>query len=571
PTVRCVFVLQEGTRISRDCPAIQREQIEVKYVSRAEVDTFVKGVLERFPTTPDRAVSQAAMAKYERFQAECAEALWNAGDRDTLLRPIRAKLPTGVGKSYVIARLAEMHSDEDDRAIIIEPRVVIVRELAELLRRRGLDVHTVSEGSAWEDGHGVYVVSGASARKIPNGTVAAAVIIDEAHYELGHADALKRVQYGVRYDLSATLEGKGFDYEMRYEDAITQGFICDVRYVFVAFSANPEFRDIAAHLVEHPEHRSVLACFQEKKSAERFVREYNRLDAGQALAFTSNQRDLANLEAFRAGRVRVLAVVTRVEMGVNVHAIDTVLLAEPWESAARVRQLCGRGSRWHPAKGNYFSILQCVGPELDAENKKLLKIHDFMQGDNARDVIDRVELVPGVGHQEHVRRCKARAAAADAEAGEADGELLAKVRERVFNRLLAQIGASPEEMLRFEYKFEKAILRRFRLRDRAAYLAWVAAHGATSFKRDPPKHYARIFPRFSWSDYLGRDVLGLEEIRGLVREIAESATGDVAEAIGTFRPGDEKDLYDLLCAHDDRLPRDLGELGVKHAAVFVNL
>ncbi|MDE2102591.1 MAG: hypothetical protein KGL39_35415, partial [Patescibacteria group bacterium] len=327
PAVRCVFVLQEGTHISRSCPDIQREQIEVMYVSREEVDAYVAKMTEQF--TNDIAIGQAAPAEYERFQAECAEVLWNAGD--SLPRPIRAKLPTGVGKSYIIARLAAMHTDEDDWTIILEPRIAIIREMATMLRDRGMDVHTVFDGTAWEDGHKVYIVSGSSVKAIPDNVEATAVIIDEAHYALGHC-VLDRIRYGVRYELSASLEGKDFDYEMRYEDAIARKFICDVRYVFAAFSAAPEFRDVAAHLVEHPEHRCVLACFQEKKSAREFVRVYNELDPGQACEFTSDQKEFKNLDAFKDGKIRVLAVVTRVEMGVNVHRVDTVLLAEPWDS-----------------------------------------------------------------------------------------------------------------------------------------------------------------------------------------------------------------------------------------------
>jgi superfamily II DNA or RNA helicase len=179
--------------------------------------------------------------------------------------------------------------------------------------------------------------------------------IDEAHSREGSGNIDR-----VTFELSECLHG-AVDVEESHAMAVELGRICDT-----------VFADIASH----PEHASVLACFKTCRSARIFASACNAARAASALTYVGDDEagDRSSLRKFADGDVRVLCVVGRVEMGINVHRCDTVLLAEPWDSANRTLQLIGRDVRLHPTKPGFFSIL-CTEAhsDLDARLSSLVR------------------------------------------------------------------------------------------------------------------------------------------------------------------------------------------------------
>ena len=117
-------------------------------------------------------------------------------------------------------------------------------------------------------------------------------------------------------------------------EAVDLGIICDAVFVFVKFSREPTFEDYADHLLKNERHGAVLACFNRQWRAREFARVYNekRPTGSQPAESYVSGDPRESLDRFRDGATRVLCVVTRVELGVNVHVCDTVLMVDPWDS-----------------------------------------------------------------------------------------------------------------------------------------------------------------------------------------------------------------------------------------------
>jgi superfamily II DNA or RNA helicase len=338
---------------------------------------------------------QSAAADYS-FQKEAAARLLAARGRTA-----RCRLPPASGKSYVIVEIARQASSAGLPAVIAAPRVEIVRQLAALARARlGAEAVAVAVGGVlrgWRPAATRAVVActrslhclapplvaagreprpeappvaGANAgpRPAPEWS---AVLRDEAHIRGGEAWIRALPEQTKLYEFSATLDsGSEVDYELSAEEVVRRGCACAPEFVFAVHRAEPTQADVCAHLRRHPEYSTVLACFQRQSGAREFVTRCAAagITAASCVSDDGGDGDAA-LAEFRAGRLRVLAVVARLEMGVDVHACDTVLFVEPWDSDARTFQLIGRGMRLHPSKNGTFSVLVPVGAQCAKERR----------------------------------------------------------------------------------------------------------------------------------------------------------------------------------------------------------
>lgn len=303
-------------------------------------------------------------------------------------RTARCRLPPASGKSYIIVEIAYWASSVGKPAVITAPRVEIVRQLAALARSRlGAEAVAVAVGGVlrgWrEDATRVVVACARSLHCLTPPLVQvqewAAVLRDEAHIRAGGAWIRALPEQTKLYEFSATLgtsapDGRfgetSIDYELSAEEIVRRGCACAPEFVFAVHRAEPTQDDVCAHLLRHPEYGTVLACFQRQSSARRFVDRCaaHGIAAASCVSDDGRSGDEA-LAEFRAGRLRVLAIVARLEMGVDVHACDTVLFVEPWDSDARTFQLIGRGMRLHPSKNGTFSVLIPVGAQCAKERR----------------------------------------------------------------------------------------------------------------------------------------------------------------------------------------------------------
>lgn len=563
PVTKTIFVIRDGTNVAIGLPPADRERLEIVRMSDADIkeisDTAIKEYNE-LAGMFELARGQASPEEYDAFQEECAEALWTKY-ANGIARPLTVKLPTGTGKSFLIAKMAVRHLDETPGypVVIMEPRLDIIREMEDLLSEKcpGRSICVVDGKHKWTDGKDIYLVSGASADKIPRGIEVSACILDEAHNGTGHK-AVENIIASAKYYVSATLEGKGQDCYMPISGAVGKGFICDTRFVFAAFPRPPTHDDIVRHLMEHPEHRCIMACFQEQKNAQSFAAAYNAVDPGQACTYVSDDGKSDALDRFRNGDFRILCVVTRVEMGINAHKIDTILMAEPWKTDSRVVQLCGRGARWHPSKPNYYTVLQCIGPDPSEETEELVKISLTMQDDNLSAAMGKVEVIDGleprdqaVGDGDQANNDGDGKRTAGAIVPPQDPGYVLAVRHTVYDRLgnVLNGNISRLEVLRQQYENEKDMLRRVGITNKKDYDKWREDH--KEFPEDLGK-YGELVPVPKWPDFFGRKSLSLEEVQCKVR-LALSKSG-IDE--GQLEAEGLEAIYKVLCKIDPDLPKD---------------
>lgn len=464
----------------------------------------------------DRLASEKPPAPdFDRFQLEVttrARELVAAGQS-----LVRIQLPVATGKSYVVADLAGDYAGDASPVILIAPRAEIVIELAALISERGCwrRVLKVVDGSPWPfdaTGGDIIVATGQSLNSRLSESVrckAAALFVDEAHHREGHECAQIAVDAGVRFDLSACLRGK-VDILVEHRRAIELGLICAAEFVFAVFPRRPTFEDLAAHLAAHPGHAGVLACFQTRVAAHAFAAACDRAGAGPAAPYVTGEADPEMLEGFKRGRVRVLCVVGKIEMGVNIHRCDTVLLVEPWDSWRRTLQLIGRGTRLFPTKNGFFTVLCGVCPE-DVVERRVARLVETLHAECAgfdpetfEDVEDFVEVIEGGGvvPQDEEEEMPAVEIPVDV------ADVIAAVRREVYDACGRRI-ADPLYKLQRRYSEAHALVAQASPRPESydAYMAWRTGLGEkeiAALPTNPADDFGALPGGFSWDAFLDR-------------------------------------------------------------------
>ena len=342
-TPGCIICARAGTRLGDVAGA---DVTQLLTYEPADIDAWA-GVLAAF--TPP---TEAGPAGDYSFQADAVVAMLAAPGPT-----VRARLPPAAGKSRIIARIALHHAKKGRRVAVLAPRILIVGQLHALISRSA-PVGLVQGGRVVHRPRTamIFVACAQSAHSLPAWDWDV-VVRDEAHIADG-ASWTAALPSGTRvYELSATLAGE-VCYALRTEELVRRGCACAPEFVFAVHPTEPMPSDVVTHLIAHPEYRCVLACFQTQKSASGFAAlcQAAGITAATCLSRDGDAGDEA-LQLFRKEQLRVLAVVGRVEMGVDVHCCDTVLFAEPWDSTARTLQLIGRGMRLHPSKPGRFTVL----------------------------------------------------------------------------------------------------------------------------------------------------------------------------------------------------------------------
>jgi len=402
---RLKMIIGANNRIAEGIPNVDMVET-IKYTDQ-QLEDAIKVAKEKLALIDDDNYEKISPDVYENLHNDVVSKLTTLIENGRGI--VSAELPPGSGKSYIIGKLVRYHATKNPGkpVIIIVPRVEIARQLSKLYGDMlGLDlVATIADGSNWPDntnGLQAIVLSGQSAHKIPQPFEASAVMYDESHVEYGRTCIEEHVQRTSTYMLSATMRGK-VDYRLSYMEAVKMGLICDARFVFAVFERKPALCDYVEHIINHPEHMAILACFQHRDKAKKFVALCNEKHEGMARSFVTGD-DNAALEQFRSGKIRVLCIVSRAEMGVNIHICDTILLVDLWYSIPRLRQLCGRATRLHPLKAGIYSVLIGVGPDQTEEHNLVSRMVDALHNEisdrcpeNIDELMDKIEIIHGGG------------------------------------------------------------------------------------------------------------------------------------------------------------------------------
>ena len=569
---RRTLAVKAGDRINENIVGL--DVVEVKYYDDSSVEeakTIAKMALLSFgkvrrETRPALNLTEVFNA-LQRDVAGKLTGLFEAGRNN-----LSAELPTGSGKSYIIARLVAYHNllSPSLPALVVVPRIDIARQHVRLFRENmfgelggprgesgtiGADkkhitgkIANVSDGRNWPDCYvmsatKIIVLSGQSAHKVPKDFRASVVVYDEAHVYYGRKLIDARVSRPATYNVSATMPSSAetdVDVRVSYGEAVDLGIICDAVFVFVKFSREPTFEDYADHLLKNERHGAVLACFNRQWRAREFARVYNekRPTGSQPAESYVSGDPRESLDRFRDGATRVLCVVTRVELGVNVHVCDTVLMVDPWDSNSRLRQLCGRATRHWPTKKGYYSVLFGVGSE-EQESATVARMVDVIHKEigelcpeNVEEIIDRVEVVVGGADQEDFQREKF--------------ESLTSLRVNIYDSFGRHL-TSESQRLRLKYERDRMELLGRDVRTYAEFQRLRARLPVLSLPEDPPDSYIKVFSlNFPWDAYLGRPELEYEDFLDLlVKAVAEVIAGGEISAQRIWR-NPSKETYRLV-------------------------
>jgi len=570
---RRAIAVKRGKPVRRDIPGIDVVDVLEYTDNDIEIATIsAKLGLACINNKPTMCADLACA--YEKLHDDVVRTLigLHEGGKNVLC----AELPTGAGKSYILAHLCRHYATAEPLwgsegepkeilAIIVEPRIEIVHQIAKLYNKilEGFTVHEVTEGRRWPNltagKKNIVVMTGQSAGQVPANTVATMVAYDEAHTHHGRDAIEAAVARDVTFMFSATISG-AVDYRLPYRDAVSRGIICDSRFVFIVFPRPPEYEDYVRFLVENPEYMSVMACFRRKKQAVAFSNAYNRVDAGMSNTYITsitddtgcivrpddNRRQLGD---FQDGKYRVMCVVTKTEMGVDIHRCDTVLFVEPWKSIDRLRQLSGRASRHHPTKCGLYTILFGVGPDAAREKELVDRVVDKLYEEvgeqcpqTAAELIDKVDFAPGIHYQ----------------MPRDEFEALSAIRVSVYNSFGQHL---PDEYQRIRAQFDRD-RRELVGRDIRTYEGFQrlrASRPELMLPENPPVTYAVLYGEkpFPWHEYLDYEIpTTLAEMKQALAEVItrDSMSRSPVPVGGLKRLA--MIVYDSLAKKYPELPRD---------------
>lgn len=275
-----------------------------------------------------------------------------------LRKPIsKICLPTGTGKSKIIKRVAQKESNDGNVVIILSPRVNIVEQL----RGEVAGLNNVYLSTA----------QGFNPESFLDITIPKIIIIDEAHWGAYGTDRfsnINKINPIRRYLVSATLDDPDPDFYIPFHRAVTEKLICEPELIVPLYSNTPSVDNIKNYIENNPRHQHILIFHQTQEQAVNFFKEYN----DNSGIYTSDHGDKTSLILFKEGKIRILNVVLKTEMGTDIPITDTIILMCLWKSKKRLLQIIGRGTRFHGVKGSKFSVVLPSTEENLKENKDII-------------------------------------------------------------------------------------------------------------------------------------------------------------------------------------------------------
>ncbi len=361
----------------------------------------------------------------------------------------------------------------------------------------------------------------------------ATVVVDEAHHATAasyrkvldyyrHADMriLGVTATPDRHDeeaLGQVFEVAAFDYEL--PDAIRDGWLVPIvtRQIVAGgldfsgirttmgdlnaheLAAEME-REEVLHQIAYPTlellgDRKALLFAASVAHAERLAEIFNRHCPGQAAwicGATPKDDRRAMMDAYRAGKVRILCNVDVATEGFDVPDIDVVVLARPTKSRAKYAQMVGRGTRPLAGVADAYHTAAERCAAIAASPKPCLCLFDFVGNTGNHQLVSAADLLGGNYSDEVVEL--ARELLGGNAAGETD------VREAL-ERAEAEIAAKKDKHRRQELAEAS---QRAHLRPRVRYKANApedvfAMFGATPWRergwekgRAPTQAQARV-------------------------------------------------------------------------------
>ena len=400
-------------------PSLAHQQVAAEFASLWEIasplttvliDDYAKHATEyrQQHFQPETHDSRDELFEPRPWQVEALESL----DRIRAAGYQRAlvAVATGMGKTWLAAFDARQVGQQLER----RPRVLVIAHRAHILAQaeaaisRVLDSEFDEGATAWYLGNsgalsGDLVIASVQKLSRPEGLNRIAeetfdyVVMDEVHH--AHAPSYRRVlsrlQSGFILGLTATPERSDghdvatiFDDNLAYHATIGDGITEEslVPFHYVGIKDTVDFRQIpwrngrfdiaelekrvaqsermerlALAMKERPAGRTIVFCCSQRHAL--FVRDWLReRNASATAVFSGDGSDsyAESLNGLRSGQLQFLCVVDMFNEGLDIPAIDRVIMLRPTESKVVFLQQLGRGLRASDGK-SHLLVIDFVG------------------------------------------------------------------------------------------------------------------------------------------------------------------------------------------------------------------
>ena len=322
------------------------------------------------------------------YQAEAKEAIlqeWSEGRRRTLL-----VLPTGCGKTVVLAKVAEDQVEHGERVLIMAHRGELLDQAADKVKQvTGIDCAYEKAGASslgsWMPITVGSVQSLCQEKRLQQfpPDYYSSVIVDEAHHCL--SDSYQRVlehfssanvlgvtatpDRGDMRNLSRFFDSRAYEYTMT--QAIREKYLCPVKAQMIPLKLDisdvgvsngdynvgeigtalePYLRQIAHEIAENYAERKTVVFLPLIHISQTFCNLLNELGVSAA-EVNGNSADRADiLRDFEAGRYSVLCNSMLLTEGWDCPAVDCLVILRPTKVRSLYQQMVGRGMRLYPGK-----------------------------------------------------------------------------------------------------------------------------------------------------------------------------------------------------------------------------
>lgn len=369
------------------------------------------------------------------YQEQAADALWSAMGEESPC----AVLPTGSGKSLVIAELCRRTRTAGGRVIVLQPSKELIQQNADECRALmpGVDVGLYSAGLKSRHTDHDIVFAGIQscfdkAHKFGNRHV---VLIDEAHLIPPDGEGrfltflrdLRAICPHVRLaGLTATAFRTGTGalcgpenmltrvaYMASVSRLMTEGFLCPVINRLMAseldtsglkvlarthefdagdaerlFDTDEHVNAACAEVIEKTRDRKSVLVFCSGVRHAEHVRDVLATMSGEAVGIVTGGtmpiERMTTLANFKSGLLRYLVNVDVLTTGFNAKRIDCIAVLRATASPGLFAQICGRGFRVHEAKQNCLILdlgenIKRHGP-IDADDYGIPKEKEKREG-----------------------------------------------------------------------------------------------------------------------------------------------------------------------------------------------
>ena len=322
------------------------------------------------------------------YQAEAKEAIlheWDEGRKRTLL-----VLPTGCGKTIVLAKVAEDQVEQGGRVLIMAHRGELLDQAADKVKQvTGIDCAYEKAGTS-ALGSMLPITVGSVQSLCQEKRLQmfppdyySALIVDEAHHCL--SDSYQRVlnyfeganvlgvsatpDRGDKRNLGNYFDSQAYEYTMT--QAIREGYLCPVKAQMIPLELDisdvsmsngdysigdigtalePYLRQIAQEIAWHYADRKTVVFLPLIHTSKTFCALLNEMGV-PAAEVNGNSTDRAEiLRDFEAGRYSVLCNSMLLTEGWDCPAVDCIVVLRPTKVRSLYQQMVGRGMRLFPGK-----------------------------------------------------------------------------------------------------------------------------------------------------------------------------------------------------------------------------